>query len=428
MEQSTICLIIFALTICLYLMNKFPLGLVSLISVMALTVTGCVSASTVLSKFSNSSVVVTLGMMVVGAALNRTSLISRTTSLVRKVSGDNFTKGMIGYILIIFLVAQFMPSTVVTFILCYPWVADYCRKLGYSPSKGIFSVCLVISVTKSILPVGSGAAAFVSANAYLESFGMAGTVGMFDQMIVKLPSCIVAIVCAIWVCPRFAPDHGDLLGIEVSSGRKQVEKPPLDKKHEIYAIAIFVATFFAILFSDYLPLEVWQITTIAALLVVASGVLSEREAISSMYLPAVFILIGSLTLGTAMLESGAAQVACDFIKGIFGQNPSPFIVMFVLWMITFSVTQLMSNTALLSSIMPVVLLLCNFYGWNPVGPFYLIHCAAFVAFLSPLAEPAMPVCMQAGQYTQKEVLKMGWIPALIMTLVMTPWVMFIRPL
>lgn len=334
---------------------------------------------------------------------------------------------MIGYILVIFLLAQFMPSTVVCFILSYPWVADYCRKVGVSPSKGIYSVVLVISVTKSVLPVGSGAAAFISANAYLESFGMAGTAGMFDQLMVKLPTIIIALVCAIWVCPRFAPDHGELLNVEVSSNKKYEEKPPLNKMQEICAIAIFAATFFALLFVDYLPLESWHITTIAALLEVAFGVLSEREALSSLYLPAVFILIGSLTLGTAMLESGAADVACEFIKNIFGNNPSPFVVLFSLWLVTFIVTQLMSNTALLSSIMPVVLLLCNFYGWNPVGPFYLIHCAAFVAFLSPLAEPAMPVCLQAGQYTQKEIIRMGWIPALLMTIVMTPWVMLIRP-
>lgn len=66
MQQSTICLIIFALTICMYLVNKFPLALVSMLSVMALTVTGCISASSVLGKFANSSVIVTLGMMVVG--------------------------------------------------------------------------------------------------------------------------------------------------------------------------------------------------------------------------------------------------------------------------------------------------------------------------------------------------------------------------
>ena len=60
MTQATICLIIFALTIVCYMLNKWPLALVSMTSLLALTVTGCLTPEQALSSFSNNSVTVTV--------------------------------------------------------------------------------------------------------------------------------------------------------------------------------------------------------------------------------------------------------------------------------------------------------------------------------------------------------------------------------
>ena len=53
MIQSTICIIIFFITIALYMSNKFPLALVSITSMTILTVTGCLAPEDPLANFAN---------------------------------------------------------------------------------------------------------------------------------------------------------------------------------------------------------------------------------------------------------------------------------------------------------------------------------------------------------------------------------------
>lgn len=136
--QSIICLIIFALAVISYILNKIPMGLTSLTAMFLLIVTGCVDPAAALGNFANSSAIIMASMFVIAAGLNRTQMVHKISNLVYKVSGGSFTKGMIGYVLVTALIAQVVPSAILIFSICYPLVADYCRKLGVSPSKAMF--------------------------------------------------------------------------------------------------------------------------------------------------------------------------------------------------------------------------------------------------------------------------------------------------
>ena len=49
-------------------------------------------------------------------------------------------------------------------------------------------------------------------------------------------------------------------------------------------------------------------------------------------------------------------------------------------------------------------------------------------FFTPLATPAVPLMMGAGNYTMKDLVKMGWIPAIVITVVSVGWIMTVYPL
>ena len=99
----------------------------------------------------------------------------------------------------------------------------------------------------------------------------------------------------------------------------------------------------------------------------------------------------------------------------------------MLWLTSFIVTQFMSNTALVTALSPMVFLLSKTYGWNPVGLTYLVSTACFISYLTPLSTVAVPYMMQLGGYRQKDLLRMGWIPAILMTIATIPWVMIFFP-
>ena len=54
--------------------------------------------------------------------------------------------------------------------------------------------------------------------------------------------------------------------------------------------------------------------------------------------------------------------------------------------------------------------------------------ASMTAFFTPLATPAVPQMMGAGNYTVKDLVKMGWIPFVVITVVSVFWIMTIYPI
>lgn len=207
------------------------------------------------------------------------------------------------------------------------------------------------------------------------------------------------------------------------------EQKPLDPFREFMGYGIFVAVVIAILFSEKLPATIptWMICFIGAVLTILTGVLSEKEAMQALTMPPIFLYIGSLAVGNALVASGAGTFLAEAIQSILGDNPSKWVVIILFWVVGFIVTQFMSNMALYSALTPVVLLMCATYGWNPTGLSNMLFKATFTSYLTPLSTVAIPLCMAVGGYKQKDLLRMGLIPALTISVANILWVGFMFP-
>lgn len=170
--QTIICLTVFVITLVLYMSNKFPLPLVSMTAMGVYVITGCLAPADALSCFSNSSVIIMGSMFIVAGGLNRTQMVHKVTDLAYKISGGSFQKGMILYCLVTLAIAQVAPSAILIFSICYPLVADFCRKNNQSPSKAMFSIVLISICTVTSLPIGSGATSYITANSLWETYGI----------------------------------------------------------------------------------------------------------------------------------------------------------------------------------------------------------------------------------------------------------------
>mgnify|MGYP001030883768 CR=1 FL=1 len=414
--QTIICLVVFVATLALYMSNKFPLPLVSMTAMGIYVITGCLEPSAALSCFSNSSVIIMGSMFIVAGGLNRTQMVHKVTDLAYKVSGGNFYKGLILYCLVTLAIAQVAPSAILIFSICYPLVADFCRKNNESPSKAMFSIVLICICTVTSLPIGSGATSYITANSLWETYGLTAKEGMFDPMLVYMPTLILSVLFAMFYCPKVAPDYGPLY---TDVQLKQLkEQKPLDPFREF-----FVAVVIAILFSNYLPATIptWMICFIGAVLTILTGVLSEKEAMEALTMPPIFLYIGSLAVGNALVASGAGTFIAEGIQSILGDNPSKWVVIIMFWLAGFIVTQFMSNMALYSALQPVVLLMCATYGWNPTGLYNMLWKATFTSYLTPLSTVAIPLCMAVGGYKQKDLIRMGLLPALVISVANILW-------
>ncbi len=428
MSQLTICLIIFVLTVIGFCSGIYSLATVSIASLMALAVTGCLSANDALAYFSNNNVIMIAGMCVVAAGFNRTKFCTILADKISEASKGSLNKLMLGYVVIGVLLSQFIQSPVVAFGIVAPMLAASAESMGLKPSKVMFSVGVATVITCCTLPVGAGATVAAELNGYLESYGYTDfMVGLTDPMKGRLPLMIIAILYCALIQPKFSPDEPVVATAE--SVKKNAVKEPLKPFQEYAGIIIFFLDALALMFSSTIGLANWQITVIGALAMIIFGVLKPREATASLPMSMLLLIVGALGMSGALAETGAGDLIGGYI-GSFVQavNGNSYIVGAIFFIIPFVLTQVMQNRGTMLVFHPIAIATCASIGANPVGLMILIQAACLSSFMTPMATAAIPYIMDYGGYNQTSMFKQSWLLALICCIVSVVWVMTVFPL
>ena len=87
----------------------------------------------------------------------------------------------------------------------------------------------------------------------------------------------------------------------------------------------------------------------------------------------------------------------------------------------------MSNRGAMLIFFPIACAACHQLGGDPRGPVILIEAGALTAFMTPMPTAAVPYMMDFGGYGQKELLRGGWLYALIACAVSVGWTMSVMP-
>lgn len=431
MSQLTLCLIIFLLSLVAFAVGTkyVSLTVLSLISMMVMVLTGCLDPKTALGCFSNGNAILMASIFIVSAGLNRTQMVKKVSAWICKISKGSFTKVLAGYVLLTFILSQFIPSAVVCFSIVFPLALSVCKEMDVNPSKMMFSLGITAIGTVITLPLSSAIQEMARINGFLEAYEYTSyNMTVTDITWAKFPTAIVIMLLAIFVLPKFAPDiklNASALQ-NVSTAKK--EEKPLDPVREVIGYATFILVLLGLLFYSKLGLTTWGVTVIGALIIVATGVLNKKEAIESMNLSMVLLYVGALGIGNALSETGAATVIGDALAGVAGSINNNYLIGLILFIIPFVLTQFMLNSGVYSIFTPLYIMLCKSMSANPIGPIMLCMIATMTAFFTPLATPAVPMMMGAGNYTMKDLVKMGWIPAIVIMVVTVGWIMTVYPI
>ena len=264
MAQTVITIVIFIAMIVSYSLNRIPMALTSMIGMLLLVITGCVSSSSVLSTIGSGTVLTMISMFIIAAGLQRTQMVDKLSGLVYRVSKGSFTKVLAGYVLVTFILGQFLPSTTAIVALVCPLVVSMCREMKINPSKMLFSVAIVgVAASWTFTPIDPYAANYIESNGMLAEYGITGVeFTIFDEMIDKIPCTIVVILWAIFFAPKFAPDIPDpMLGSFTGPAKK--EKAPLGPVREVIGYGVFAAVIICLMFRSF-GLPSWVIPACGA--------------------------------------------------------------------------------------------------------------------------------------------------------------------
>ena len=278
----------------------------------------------------------------------------------------------------------------------------------------LFPAMACANVATSMTFLGQGASN-MTWNDIMMKGGAPHPLHVWDFTIARIPLLIVAIAYMVFFGSKLMPDIDNSKFDDSVHNKNGSDK--LDPFKEKIALIIVLATIILMLFENVIGVKMYLIACIGAVLLVLSGVLSEKEALESIHQPTIFLFAGVLALSDAIKVTGAGDLVADLMIHLLGNATNPYIIMAVFFTIPFLLTQVMSNLATLTIFIPLVTSACLKIGIDPRAAVVGVLTASCISIMTPMAAPCQIMIIEPGGYTFKDYLKCGTPLALILAVI-----------
>lgn len=427
MDSNVICIIIFILSLISYGLNKIPLALTSMLTMLALVLTGCLDGASAIATFGSSNAVIMTTMCIVASGFGRTSFVRTLVQSIVRISKGSFMKAWVAYVILASILANVMSAPMVAYSVVCPLAAELVRGYNLKTSKVMFPLLVVCVGCCGILPLANAVAAGAQYTGLLAGYGFTDiTMNAIDFTIARWPLYIIIVLWAIFLGPKQALNEPVIPVQDVLASGS--ERKTLSKVQEIAGVTIFFATILLLIFSGTFGLTPWKISLTAALLMLLFRILNEREAILSMNLQVAFIYVGAMAMANALTATGAGEIIGGLLASAVGGSHNSYLIGYLFFIVTFLLTQIMFNSGVMSIFIPIAILTCQSLGGNPKGLVILVYSAALTAFLTPMATPAISLCISAGGYDFKSLFKQGWFITILLIIAYPLWIMTMFPI
>ncbi len=135
---------------------------------------------------------------------------------------------------------------------------------------------------------------------------------------------------------------------------------------------------------------------------------------------------GGISLGTAMEKVGIIDAIGTFVAGYGSINN--FILILLVSAIVLFMTELMSNVALVTIILPVLIAVARGMGEDPLILVIPATIASSCAFMMPISTPPNAIVYSSGHIRIQEMMRAGILLNLVAVLVLTAMTYFLVPI
>ena len=154
---------------------------------------------------------------------------------------------------------------------------------------------------------------------------------------------ICGVIYFLTIGYKFLPNHSN--SGAVGSIGEQRDYSHVPRWKQILSLVVLIATILGMIFEKQTGVSLAVAGCIGALVLVVTGVLTEKQAYKAIDSQTIFIFGGTLALAKALEMTGAGKLVADHVIGMLGQNSSPFMLLVVVFALSIIMTNFMSNTA-----------------------------------------------------------------------------------
>jgi len=367
-----------------------------------------------LNTWSSSVIWLMLGGFFMAEGLSRTGLDRQLFALAIKPAGSRPRNVLLAIMLTSAVASMFISNTSTT-VLMIGAVLPLVRQLG---SREPFSKALLIAIPMAASVGGMGtiigsAPNAIAAGAAAES---GSSINFLEWMVVAAPVALVLVVTGWFFLLRLYPTDLTDIKLDLST----LDEPELPERRDRIIVTVLSLATVGLWMTT--PLHGIHIVAISLIPIVGLTMTQVLGAAHVRGLPwdTLMLVAGGLSLGSAVVDSGLAE---RFASGLgFLTNLNIDIVVFAaLALITVALSNVMSNTATVSIVLPVAVALLP---GRELEMCLILGLSASCALLLPVSTPPNAIAFSTGEIETRDLRPGGLLIGLLGPSMIIAWVLF----
>jgi sodium-dependent dicarboxylate transporter 2/3/5 len=421
-------LAIFTFVVANWLLTKFPLYVTGFIGVGLSVLMGVTTAKTAFGPFSSSIIFLFLGGFLFAKAMNESKLDKRISLwlLSRGFLKGSFKRIIIALLSLTAFFSMWVSNTATTAMML-PITLGILASLNINDRKITTVVLLGVAYSASIgglaTPIGS-IPNIVSVGLLAETANI--HISFIEWILFGLP--IVIVFLAILCRYIFKQIPNNIQKFDNSFILKELSSLPKLTRNEVFILILFLLTIFfwffpslckvvlgaqdevtkyvntrfnsgivAIFFSSFL--FIFPLGTEKKIL--------KQVDIKNIDWPSLLLFGTGLSLGKVLFDTGLANILGSGILDIFSGS-GVFILLTVLIFFTIFATEVASNTATASILIPIVIAMSLSLGEPPMIFAIAIALACSLAFMLPVATPPNAIVYGSEKVEMGDMMRIGF--------------------
>jgi len=413
--HAAIALLVFA--VIMWATEAVHLAVTSLIILFIQPIIGVASFNNAVIGFANPIIFLMIGGFIIAEAIRKSGLAQRLTYSMLNKLGTSPSRSLFVAVFSTGILSAWIEN-VVAFAMLFPIIKEIIPIMGVNdPEKGRsnFAKAMILGASYGSLAGGFGTEIGTAPNLMAAAYTH---IPFVDWMIFGFPLAI-ALMLIIW------KGLGWIFPSEVKGivGGKETITSKIDKigamtRKEKITLVILLFTISLWVTTSFTGINSYSVALIGAVLFFAFGVVEWRDAQKNVDWGLIVFFGGALSLGAALLNTGAASWLIQDLIGLMGNNVSTLAITLLLMIIAVLITQVMSNIALSAILIPLSVTLASAQGL-PLGSYAVpVAIGCSLSFMFPMADPTVAMSYGTKYVSIKDILKAG-IPMVIIGIILT---------
>jgi di/tricarboxylate transporter len=399
--QMVLALAVMVFMIVMMMTDALPFGAPPVFACVLLVVLGVSDIKDAFSGFSNGTVWMIAFFMVLLAAAQKTTFMSKIKDMMLELVEKGGYKSYAAMIVVVMLGASLVGMGATGY---YMLILGLVASIPYNDKMPASKLIMPLGFATNhpLVPVNV-ALQYGIVISVLQTGGYTASISMFTFALVNFFLSLAFLLWAL-IAYKSLPSHAiaKMNADQKSASSADKFKSTLPAWEDKLTIFMFLVSIISMMMMNILGDAAYIIPGLCSFVLLFAKVLDFQEFRDNLFSPIILLTAGVIGVANALTATGLSALVGDAVAGVLGQGISPFLLVLIFALLTSTTACFTgSNVGSVYVFAPIAIATCVSLGYSPVAPAVAICVSGWCGHYMPIdGLPAM--IYGIGNYTMKE--------------------------